>query len=263
MSYALLAAAAIALLSLLGGAFWGNRKFAERIERHILPIAAGTFLSVAFFDLIPEALREASELGSYAIAAGFLFFYALAHMLRTYHHHHGEDCTDEGTKAAASMVLIGDAIHNFADGIVIAAAFMVDPAVGLATTLGIALHEIPQEIAEFGILIRAGYSRAKALLYNLLSAASVVVGAAIAYASLSYAEGLIGILVGIAAVNLLYIAASDIIPDLHHAHEEHGAFWRSFTTTMLAMIIMSSLLTYTHNRFAHEDRAENSVSLKK
>lgn len=252
MIYALISAAIIALISLLGGVLFGSRALARRIGQHILPIAAGTFLSVTFFELIPETLHEAPELGSYAIAVGFLFFYALSHILRTYHHHHGDHCADEGTKAAASMVLAGDAIHNFADGIVIAAAFMIDPAVGIAAALGIAIHEIPQEIAEYGILIRAGYSRLKALAYNFLSAASVLGGVATAYASLVYVEGLLGILLGLAAGNLLYIAASDIIPDLHHAHQEQGNFWRSFTITILAMIVMASLLTYTHERFGHE-----------
>lgn len=253
MTYALISAATIALISLLGGVLFGHRTLAEKIGRHILPIAAGTFLSVTFFELIPETLHEAPEMGSYAIAAGFLFFYALSHILRTYHHHHGDHCADEGTKAAASMVLVGDAIHNFADGIVIAAAFMIDPAVGIAATIGIAIHEIPQEIAEYGILIRAGYSRLKALAYNFLSAASVLGGVAAAYASLTYVESLIGILLGLAAGNLLYIAASDIIPDLHDTHQEQGNFWRSFAVTILAMVAMASLLTYTHERFGHEE----------
>jgi zinc and cadmium transporter len=250
MAYALIATAGIALLSLVGAALMGSKTAAERMGRHILPIAAGTFLSVAFFELIPESLH-ASAWGSYAIAAGFLFFYALAHLLRTYHHHHDDHCEDESTRAAASLVLVGDAIHNFADGIVIAAAFMVDPAVGIAATVGIALHEIPQEIAEYAILLRAGYSPVRAALFNLLSASSVILGAMVAFASLAYAQGLLGILIGIAAGNLLYIAASDIIPDLREAHVQHGSFWRSFIITVLAMALMGSLLHYTHEKFEH------------
>jgi zinc and cadmium transporter len=248
MVYALAAALGIALISLLGALLLGQNALTNRLGRFILPFAVGTFLSVAFFELIPEALHESETWGPYAIAAGFLFFYVLSHIVRTYHHHHDDHCQDEGTKAAASLVLTGDAIHNFADGIVIAAAFLVDPMVGVAATLGIALHEIPQEIAEYAILIRAGYSKTKAALYNLLSASSVILGVAIAYLSLSYAEGLLGILIGIAAGNLLYIAASDVIPELHHDHLHSGSFWRSFAATLLAMVLMGLLL----NGIGHE-----------
>jgi len=258
MFYAILATAVIALISLIGAALFGSRHTAIHLSRHILPIAAGTFLSVAFFELIPEALHESEVWGPYAIAAGFLFFYALSHILRTYHHHHDEACDEEGTKAAASLVLAGDAVHNFADGIVIAAAFMVDPAVGVAATVGIAFHEIPQEIAEYAILIRAGYSRMRAALYNLLSASSVIVGAIVAYASLIHMEGLLSILIGIAAGNLLYIVASDIVPDLHDAHRHHGSFWRSFVITVLAMALMGSLLHYAHRSFDHGHAEEET-----
>jgi zinc and cadmium transporter len=242
MLYALIAALVIAALSVSGTVFFGRTHRAERLGRFILPFAVGTFLSVAFFELIPEALHEAETYGPYAIAAGFLFFYALSHVVRTYHHHHDDHCKDEGTKAAASLVLAGDAIHNFADGIVIAAAFLVDPMVGIAATVGIAFHEIPQEIAEYAILIRAGYSRTKAALYNFLSALSIVAGVIAAYLSLSYAEGLLGILLGIAAGNLLYIAASDVIPELHDEHARGASFWRSFGATILAMAVMGTLL---------------------
>lgn len=246
MTYALAATAAIALLSLGGAALFSARTTFDRLERFMLPFAVGTFLSVVFFELIPESLAESPTFGPYAIAAGFLFFYALSYLLRTYHHHHSDHCEGEGTKAAASLVLAGDAIHNFADGIVIAAAFMIDPYVGLMTTIGIALHEIPQEIAEFSILLRAGYSRMRAALLNLFSAASIVLGALAAFISLSYTEGLLGILIGLAAGNLLYIAASDIIPDLHAAHQSNGSFWRSFGVTLLAMALMGTLLHVSH-----------------
>lgn len=246
MTYALIASLCIATLSVLGTVFFARTSRAERLGRFILPFAVGTFLSVAFFELIPEALHESEAYGSYAIAAGFLFFYALSHIVRTYHHHHSDHCKDEGTKSAASLVLIGDAIHNIADGIVIAAAFLVDPMVGIAATIGIAFHEIPQEIAEYTILIRAGYSRAKAALYNFISALSITLGVAVAYISITYAEGFLGILLGIAAGNLLYIAASDVIPELHDEHARGASFWRSFAATLFAMVLMGILLSAVH-----------------
>ncbi|MBX9906365.1 ZIP family metal transporter [Patescibacteria group bacterium] len=252
MILALIAALSIALLSLVGIFFFRESALAKA-NKVILPIAVGTFLSVVFFELIPEALHEAGTLGSIAIAGGFLFFYLLSHLLRTYHHHHGEHCHDENTKSAASLILVGDAIHNFADGIVIGTAFLINPTVGIVTAIGIALHEIPQEIAEFGVLRRAGYSPKKAAAYNFISASTVVVGTLAAFLIGTHAEGVIGILIGIAAGNLLYIAASDILPEIHNEHAGSTTFWKSFIATLFGMIAMTSLLMWSHEQFGHEE----------
>jgi len=252
MLEALIASSAIALLSLVG-VFLFKEKSLVRTGTLMLPLAVGTFLSVVFFELIPEALHEADVWGSVAIAGGFLFFYVLAHMLRTYHHHHGDHCHDEDTKSGASLILVGDAIHNFADGIVIGTAFLINPTVGVVTALGIALHEIPQEIAEFGVLLRAGYTKTQAALYNLLSASAVIVGTVAAFSISLYLESIVGILVGVAAGNLLYIAASDILPTLNDEHAGTRTFWRSFLATLVGMVCMASLLVWSHASFGHDE----------
>jgi zinc and cadmium transporter len=201
MLLALIAALCIALVSLMGAFLFGSALSFMKTSRIILPIAVGTFLSVVFVELIPETLEKDARFGSMAIIVGFLFFYALSHVLRTYHHHHTapSDCEHVHAGKSAPLILMGDAIHNFADGIVIASAFLIDPTVGMVTAIGIALHEIPQEIAEFGILLQTGYSKGKAAFYNFISASSVLVGVLFAWFFLTYAENFMGILIGLAA----------------------------------------------------------------
>ncbi len=243
---AFIAASCIALLSLVGSFFF--RKQSEEsasIHRFVIPVAVGVFLSVIFFELIPETLERSHEYGPIAIVVGFLGFYVLSHFLRTFHHHHHEshdDCVGSG----ARLLLLGDAIHNIADGVVIASAFMVNPGVGIATTIGIALHEIPQEIAEFGVLIASGFSRTRATLYNLLSASSVLLGVLVTFLF----EDQFAFIIGIAAGNLLYIAASDLIPELSRSHREH--FWQSFLATLIGLVLMWGLIEYSHEHLTQE-----------
>jgi zinc and cadmium transporter len=149
------------------------------------------------------------------------------------------------------MLLIGDAVHNIADGVVIASAFLLNPAVGIATTIGIALHEIPQEIAEFGVYIHAGYSKQKALFYNFISALSIFIGVALSAIFASLGD-FIWVLTGLAAGNLLYIAASDMIPELNHnTHKDH--FLQTFLSTLIGLIAIVSLLTWSHENFGLEE----------
>ncbi len=248
-----IAAGIVSLLSLIGIFFFGKKGHLTGTHRFIIPIAIGMFLGVIFFELIPETLEAAEVYGSIAIVAGFLSFYVLAHFLRTYHHHHNDaDAHDtHNSKRSASMLLVGDAVHNIADGVVIASAFLIHPAVGIAVTIGIALHEIPQEIAEYGVLIHAGYTRKKALLYNFLTALSIFVGIAISVLFASFGEYL-WVLTGLAAGNLLYIVASDLIPELQETtHRDH--FMKTFLSTLIGLIAITTLITYTHELFGHHD----------
>ncbi len=246
-----IAASFISLLSLVGVFFFGKSGHLTGTHRFIVPVAIGVFLGVVFFELIPETLEASHFYGSIAIATGFLSFYALSHYLRTYHHHH-EDAHDECEHTrGARMLLIGDAIHNIADGVVIASAFLLNPAVGIATTIGIALHEIPQEIAEYGVYIHAGYSKQKALFYNFISALSIFIGVSLSALFASLGD-FIWVLTGLAAGNLLYIAASDMIPELNHnTHKDH--FMQTFISTLIGLIAIVSLLTWSHENFGPEE----------
>jgi zinc and cadmium transporter len=262
MITSLFAAASIALLSLLGIFFFGKRGHIAGTHRYIVPVAIGVFLGVIFFELIPETLHGSEFYGAGAIAVGFLSFYVLAHILRTYHHHHEDEHDACLHTRGAQMLLIGDAVHNIADGVVIASAFLLNPAVGIATTVGIALHEIPQEIAEYGVLRHAGYSNKKALLLNFFSAASIFIGVLIANLFAQFGDYL-WILTGIAAGNLLYIVASDMIPELNES-THHSHFKQTFLSTLFGLIAIVTVLTWSHEYFGEkheEERPEETLKM--
>lgn len=258
MFESLLAASIIALLSVSGILVFGKKGHLTGTHRFIVPIAIGVFLGVIFFELIPETLEASEFFGSIAIVTGFLSFYALSHFLHTYHHHHHathhehDDCMHT---RGALMLLAGDAIHNIADGVVIASAFLLNPFAGIAATVGIALHEIPQEIAEYSVLIHAGYSRKKALVYNFLSASSIFLGVLATAVFASFGD-YVWILTGLAAGNLLYIAASDMIPELQtEAHREH--FMRTLLSTLAGLVVITAILTWSHETFGHDHEEEH------
>ena len=244
MGEALIASVCITLLSTVGALVLGEHRRLQGVHRFILPVAVGVFLGITFFELVPETLEVSPEFGPIAILVGLLGFYLLSHILDTYHHHHGDDhdtCSQNGAK----KLLIGDAIHNLADGVVIASAFMINPMVGLLTTVGIALHEIPQEIAEFGVLRAARYTVRKAILLNMLSASTVVLGVLLTYLLSGGLGNYTYILTGVAAGNLLYIATADLIPELRHSHRDH--FIKSFLVTLVSAAFIGTLVTFGHS----------------
>lgn len=243
MFEALIAAVAIAAVSLIGLLVFGKSGHLAGSHRYILPAAVGVFLGIIFFELVPETLEASETLGPIAILAGFLGFYLLSHFLDTYHHHHF-DSHDECSGNGARMLLIGDTIHNIADGVVIASAFMLNPTVGILTTIGIALHEIPQEIAEFGVLLQSGYSRTRAALLNLVSAFGAVIGVLLTYLFAVSLGNYIFIITGIAAGNLLYIATADFIPELRHSHSNH--FFQTFLATLVGIAAIALLVQFSH-----------------
>lgn len=247
---ALLAAVAIALLSLVGVFFFGHDKRLIGAERYVIPIAVGVFLSLVLNELIPETLAAGGHWGGVVVLLGFLGFYVLSQKLhQRYHHLEADDCDRKG---AASLLLIGDAVHNFTDGVVLAGAFLVDPVAGVATAVGLAMHEVPQEIVEFGVLLRAGFTRKEAALRNLLSASTIILGAVV---TLTLAAGFVGyvwILIGIAAGNLLFLAASDLLPRIHGNLPHYGSVWRSAVSILLGFIVMFMILEWSHEHMGDE-----------
>lgn len=245
--YPILAALVVSIVSLVGILIFRKGTLFDEGRAPYLPLSVGAFLAVAFFELLPEAFHE-SEWASFAVAGGFLGFFLLSRLLHEYHHHHQNEDGHEHRERGA-LVLIGDAIHNFCDGIVIAVAFSVDPLIGVATTAGVILHEVPQEIAELYILLSAGYSRTKALLYNFGSALSVVLGTIVALFVMDKFEPLFGIMIGIAAGNLLYIAASDLLPNLAQSVRAGSREARNqFVLVLIGLALVGALLTLTHER---------------
>lgn len=253
-------AALIALTSVVGVVIFGHDKRLIGAERFVVPIAVGVFLSLVLNELIPETVEASPEWGAIVIMVGFLAFYILAHKLHQKYHHEAEDCDRKG---AAALVLIGDAIHNFADGIVLGGAFLVDPAIGVATAIGLALHEVPQEIVEFGILLRAGYTRLRAVLLNLLSASTVVLGTLLVVLLSSHIAEYVWVLVALAAGNLLFLAASDLLPRIHGNLTHYRSIWYSALSIMFGFLIMTAVLSWVHGEFggvhAHEEEEHQEI----
>jgi len=212
--YILLATGVISLFSLVGILFLSaKKKFVERIIVLLISLAAGTMMGGTFLHLLPEAseFMEGSQL-FLLVLLSFILFYLIERFLYWRHCHH-DDCKVH-SKGVGYLNLIGDGIHNFIDGMVVASAFMADFRLGLVTTLAISMHEIPQEIGDFGVLLRAGFTKKKALLLNLASALAAVLGALVSYFSSHQVENLTTYMLPIAAGGFLYISASDLLPEI-------------------------------------------------
>ncbi len=154
------------------------------------------------------------------------------------HHHHGETDETEHHHPVAYLNLVGDGLHNLIDGMIIGGAYLIDIKLGLATTVAVMLHEIPQEIGDFSILIFGGFSKAKALFYNFLSALTAILGAIIALV-VGNVESFATILVAIGVGSFIYIAAADLIPEIHRSRQKA---WPQFLAMILGIAIMSALL---------------------
>jgi len=188
----------------------------------LVSYATGTLLGAAFLGMIPKALKLSSPLTiSATILIGILIFFLLEKSV-IWRHCHEDNC--EIHTRAGTLILFGDAFHNFVDGVVIAAAFMADRSFGIATTVAVLAHEIPQEMGDFAILIESGYTRGKAFLYNFFSQATSLLGAVIAYFSLKTAEAAMPYILAVSAASFIYIALADLIPGLHRTIEFKNSF---------------------------------------
>lgn len=203
------------VISLLGGVILLSKKsWAERLARYATPFAAGALLAAVFLDLLAEGVEQARpQTVMLAALMGMIIFFFAERFLRWFHHHHQEE--ESEMDARVSLVVVGDIMHNALDGIAIAASFLVSVPTGIITTLAVAAHEIPQEIGDFGILLKKGMSRRRVVVVNVLSALATLVTALITFWLGSDAHLPIGVLLGLSAGFLLYIAASDIIPTIH------------------------------------------------
>lgn len=212
-SLALLASVIVSLISLSGGALLVFNKFSvKNFSSYLVSFAAGVMLSAAFLDLFPEALELDGEGDIFESAFfGIILFFMLERFLLWFHHHD----SPHGTHPAAVLIILGDGVHNFIDGVVIATSFLVNPGLGLVTTLAVAAHEIPQEIADFGALVGFGMGKARALFFNFVSALTAVLGTIFAFVFFENNEPNLSMLLAFTAGMFTYIAASDLIPELH------------------------------------------------
>lgn len=219
----LLATLLVSLVSLVGVVFFFAKLKPEKVSFYLISIASGTMLGGAFFHLIPESF-EHNTAAAGLIGAGVFFFFILEKFLIWQHCHTHPHAEAHHRPKGAAMVLIGDGIHNLIDGMIIASGFMVDLQVGWSVAAAVILHEIPQEVGDFGVLMNAGYSLKKAAWANVLSATLSVLGGLVAYFFLGALPVLQTWAVPVVAGGFLYIALADLIPQLHeHVGPKDGA----------------------------------------
>jgi zinc and cadmium transporter len=191
--------------------------FPAKIRRALVPrlvsYATGTLLGAAFLGMIPAGLNQAPAATLMATVLGGMVLFFVLEKFVLWRHCHDDECKVHGR--AAPLILIGDAFHNFVDGAVIAAAFLTSVPLGIATSLAVIAHEVPQEIGDFAILLDSGYGRAKALILNGLSSAATLPGALAAYFWLGETREAVPYILAISAASFIYIAAADLIPGLH------------------------------------------------
>jgi len=225
LSWIIVVALAGGLLSVVAAAALGIALGAQRIGI-LISYAIGALLGAAFLEILPHALEHGEPHRMAAtVLFGILAFFVLEKLVLWRHCHHTH-CEAHDAHAPAHdhgrsglLILVGDTFHNFVDGILIAAAFLESTELGIVTALAIIAHEIPQEVGDYLILLHSGYSRLKAIAFNLLSSLATLVGAMLAYLALSELQEWIPSLLGLAAASMIYVAVADLIPGLHKRTE--------------------------------------------
>ncbi len=185
----------------------------KKIMLYLVSFSTGALLGNVFLHLLPEMVHMTGEEGFLLVLVGLLLSFIIEKFIH-WRHCHSLEC-DGHVHPVGPLVIIGDAAHNIIDGILIATAYLVSIPLGVATTTAVFLHEVPQEFGDFAVLIHSGMSKSKALLFNFFSALTAFIGAALVIVLTDAVEGIEHILVPLAAGNFLYIAGSDLIPELH------------------------------------------------
>ncbi len=202
----------VSLISLVGIAFTLREKWLNRALSTLVAIAAGALMGAAFLHLIPEAITQTGNRTDVLIylLIGFVFFFILEQFLH-WHHQHG---TEQKIQPFSYLILVSDSVHNFFDGLAIAASFMISLPAGIITTVAVTLHEIPQEFGDFAVLVYGGFSRKQALLFNFLSGITALIGGITGYFAFSLMQVAIPYLMLFVSGSFIYIAAADLIPSI-------------------------------------------------
>lgn len=239
---AILVSALTSLLGLTGGMLLLWKYNAVKKFSHVfVSFAAGALLGAVFFDLLTEGVHEFPEQVTTLftwVAGGFMLFFLIEKVLIWHHNEHDEGRHDNDRPVVAPLIIFGDALHNFIDGTIIAAAFLVDPGLGIATAVAIFFHELPQEIGDFSIMIHSGMARKKVIFWNLLGALVSPVATILTLSLAGVIEGIELPLLGIAAGSFLYIAAADLVPEIHR----HKSLRSTITQTVLLVLGMLTIL---------------------
>ncbi|OGE74314.1 MAG: hypothetical protein A3I07_02560 [Candidatus Doudnabacteria bacterium RIFCSPLOWO2_02_FULL_42_9] len=239
------------IIALVGGLFvlWRSEDV-KKIMTSLLAFAAAAFLGVSFLDLLPEAVEVVEEPHYIFIAflVGVFFFLVLERTLMKYSHRHNSEAQgthEDHTETLPALIILGDTLHNFLDGIAIAIAFVASPALGLTTALAVAAHEVPQEIGDFAILLDRGWSKTKVFLVNLFSAVGALIGVLVGYtAASSFVSIMPYLLAGVAGI-FSYIALSDLIPEIHH-RARHRHLYRVILPFGVGLVLIGYLIFSTH-----------------
>lgn len=231
--YVVSAGGIISLIALLSAFVIASRHLSRGATMILVAIAAGTMLSTAWLHFLPEAVHELPvDLTFQLLLGSFVTFFILEKVLH-WHHCHKPDCHEH---SFGVMNLLGDSLHNFIDGLIIAAAFMVDVNLGIITTIAVSLHEIPQEIGDLGVILLAGYSKKQAILLNFSVALTVVVGGLAGYLLGHNIHQFSIYLLPIAAGGFTYLAATDLVPQMHHTKSARKSL------LLIFMFVMGILL---------------------
>lgn len=239
--YTLVSVVAVSLISLIGVFTLGVRQ--ERLQRilfYLISFSAGALLGDVFIHILPEIMAGDTALqnGGYVLA-GIMLFFVLERVLLWHHSHSSHK---EEIHSMVYLTIVGDALHNFLDGVAIAASFLVSVPVGIATATAVIFHEIPQEIGQFAILVHGGWSRTKALLYNFFSALTSVVGALLVLLFAQSFTEAPALLLGLTAASFIYVAMSDLIPELHKESNARRSvlqlFWMIAGIAIMALLLL-------------------------
>lgn len=252
----ILLASVASFVALIGGIlFLVNRKWSDWLSCYSTAFAAGILLTVSLTGLLPEAIHAIGEAAFLVTLLSFLAAYLFEHLFFGIHHHnhlgHGKDYS-----SAIPLVIIGDTIHNFVDGIAIAASYLITPGLGVIVTISTFLHEIPHEIGDFGILLRAGWKRKRILLVNVISASFTIVGALFVMV-ISDNEAIIGYSLAFSAGLFLYLGASDFLPHIHEGDKKRNDLISALLIGVLVMLAVNMLFPHSHES---EDEPTSNVS---
>lgn len=248
LTYALLATFGVSLVSLVGITLAATT-LREHLELRLVSFAAGVLLATTFLELLPEAIHESDGNTDIFIAslAAMVTFFFIERLLHGFHRHQGHESHVRHHSSSGQLILIGDGVHNFVDGVAIGAAFLVDSTLGVATTVAVLAHEIPHEFADYGILVQSGFSRGRALFYNFLSGLTSVLGAASVFLLGDFAEDNIAVLLAASAGMFIYIAAANLIPELHHQRvKARFVYGTPFVAGIALIAVLTQLLFGDH-----------------
>lgn len=226
------------VIALFGGViFLYNKKLSNILEKYSVSFAAGILVTVSLIGLLPEAVHMIGENAFWVVTITFLAVFLFEHLFFGIHHH-DDDRHVRGKEFPIFFVIVGDTIHNFIDGIAIAVTYFISPGLGLVTTISTFLHEVPHEIADFGILLKAGWEKKKIILINVVSASMTIVGAFMVYLY-NENEILNGTLLAISSGIFLYLGASDFLPKIE---TEGKNKFKSILPLVLGVVVM--MLTF-------------------